>query len=139
MDGAMGEYLGHLLAFSGDWEYGGTVGARARDLNPHHPVWYWALPLLDAFRKGDYQGARTYALKVERQPLWLTKAIIASLDGQLGQLEAGQKSVDELLLLEPDSAAFAREEFSKWYPAELVESLMDGLRKSGLFTSANLP
>ena len=54
MDGATVEYLGHLLAFAGDWERGCELGERARQLNPHHPAWYWALPFLDAYRKGDY-------------------------------------------------------------------------------------
>lgn len=33
-DGATVEYLGHLLAFAGDWERGCDLGERARDLNP---------------------------------------------------------------------------------------------------------
>lgn len=47
-DGAMVEFTSHLLAFAGDWERGCELGERARDLNPHHPKWYWALPFLDA-------------------------------------------------------------------------------------------
>jgi TolB-like protein/Flp pilus assembly protein TadD len=132
MDGATCQYLGHLLAFSGDWEYGCTVGARSRELNPHHPAWYWALPMLDAYRKGDYQGARTFAVKFGKQGLWLTTTLLAALHGQLGELEAAQTRLEELLLQEPDSAAIARDGLSKWYPAELVERLIEGLRKAGL-------
>ncbi len=63
IDGATVEYLGHLLAFAGDWERGCNLGERARGLNPHHPAWYWALPFLDAYRKGDYRGARPFIPK----------------------------------------------------------------------------
>ncbi|HET7841863.1 MAG TPA: hypothetical protein VFM21_09670, partial [Terriglobia bacterium] len=132
MDGATCQYLGHLLAFSGDWEYGCAVGARSRELNPNHPVWYWALPLLDAYRKGDYQEARKYALKFNLQGLWLTTVLRAAVHAQLGEIEAARTCVEELLALAPDSAAFGREELSKWYPPELVDSLLEGLRKAGL-------
>ncbi len=63
LDGATVEYLGHLLAFSGNWERGRELGDRARQLNANHPSWYWALPLLDADRAGDYQAARALAPK----------------------------------------------------------------------------
>jgi len=134
MDGSTLEYLGHLLAFGGDWEHGCAVGERARELNPHHPVWYWFLPFLDAYRKGDYHGARTFALKISVPGLggWLTEAVLLALYGQLGELEARQKALRELLLLEPESALIARDELSKWYLPELVKSLIDGLRKAGL-------
>jgi adenylate cyclase len=132
MDGAAMEYLGHLLAFSGDWEYGCTVGERARDLNPHHPAWYWALPFLDAYRRGDFQGAQKFAQKMNMPGLWLTKATATALHGQLGEFEAGRKSVQELLLLQPEFALKAHDELSKWFDPELVKSLLVGLRKAGL-------
>ena len=132
MDGAAMEYLAHLLAFSGDWEYGCTVGERARDLNPHHPAWYWALPFLDAYRRGDFQGAQKFAQKMNMPGLWLTRATATALHGQLGESEAGRKSVQELLLLQPDFTLKAHDELSKWFPPELVKSLLDGLRKAGL-------
>ena len=59
MDGSSMEYLGHLLAFAGDWKRGCELAEKARHLNPHHPAWYWALPFLDAYRKADYVTART--------------------------------------------------------------------------------
>ena len=38
----------------------------------------------------------------------------------------------ELLALKPDFPLIARNEFGKWYPPELVEQLIAGLRKAGL-------
>ena len=38
----------------------------------------------------------------------------------------------ELLLLRPDFAGIARDELGKWYPRDLVDHLIDGLRKAGL-------
>ena len=42
-----------------------------------------------------------------------------------------------MLALKPDFPQIAREEFAKWYPPELVEGLIEGLRKAGLHTSGD--
>jgi hypothetical protein len=58
--------------------------------------------------------------------------VTAAACGQLGLREAAQKALKELLALRPDIATAARQEFEKWYDPELVERLIDGLRKAGL-------
>jgi hypothetical protein len=40
--------------------------------------------------------------------------------------------VRELLALKPDFLVVARKELGKWWEPELVEHLIDGLRKAGL-------
>jgi len=138
MDGGTLGYLSLLVAFAGDWERGCALGERARGLNPHHPPWYWALPMLHAYHKGDYAGARTFALKMNTPGVmnmpgaWLTKATTTAPHGQLGAVEAGRNGVQELLVLMPDFALRGRDELSKWYLPDLVESLMEGLQKAGL-------
>jgi TolB-like protein/Tfp pilus assembly protein PilF/Flp pilus assembly protein TadD/predicted Ser/Thr protein kinase len=132
LDGSTVEYLGHLLAFAGDWERGCELGERARQLNPNHAAWYWALPLLDAFRKGDYRGARALAPKALMPGQYYSHALFAALHGHLGDREAAGRHLRELLALRPDFASIARDQFGKWYLPELVEQLIDGLRKAGL-------
>ncbi len=132
LDGATVEYLAHLLAFAGDWERGCELGERARLLNPHHPAWYWALPFLDAYRRGDYQRARALAPKALMPGQYYSHALFAAVYGQLGEREAASEHVRELLGLRPDFAAIARDQFGKWYLPQLVEQLIDGLRKAGL-------
>lgn len=132
MDGSTVEYMGHLIAFSGDWEHGCGEAERARQLNPNHPGWYWAVPFLDAYRKGDYRGARTFILKGNQPGHYFMQALVAALYGQLGEREAAEKTLRKLLSLKPDFALIGRNEFGKWYLPELVEHLIDGLRKAGL-------
>jgi TolB-like protein len=132
MDGSTVEYMGHLIAFSGDWERGCEVAERARQLNPNHPGWYWALPFLDAYRKGDYRSARTFILKGNQPGHFFMQALLTALYGQLGEREAAEKKLRKLLSLKPDFALIGRNEFGKWYLPELVEHLIDGLRKAGL-------
>jgi TolB-like protein/Tfp pilus assembly protein PilF len=132
MDGSTIEYLGHLIAFSGDWERGCELAERARQLNPNHPAWYWAVPFLDAYRKGDYRSARTFLLKGHQQGHFFVQALIAAVQGQLGEREAADKVLREVLAQKPDFPLTARDDFGKWYLPELVEQLIDGLRKAGL-------
>lgn len=131
MDGATLEYLGHLICFSGDWETGSEIAEHARQLNPNHPGWYWAVPFYQAFRKGDYAGARAFAVKVD-MPNDICLTLQAAVYGQLGEHELAEKAVQELLAITPDFAQVGRRKLEKWYLPELVEPLVDGLRRAGL-------
>ena len=132
MDGSSMEYLGHLLAFAGDWKRGCELAEKARHLNPHHPAWYWALPFLDAYRKADYVTARPFMLKADMPGQFFSRSLLAAVYGQLGEREAAEDCVREVLALKPDFPQIARDEFAKWYPPDLVEQLIEGLRKAGL-------
>ena len=132
MDGSTVEYLAHLIAFSGNWERGCELAERARQLNPNHPSWYWAVPCLDAYRKGDYLGARPFLTKGNPQKNYLMHALLAAVQGQLGESESAARNLREVLTMMPDFPSIVRREFSKWYLPELVDHLMDGLRKAGL-------
>ncbi len=132
MDGFTLAYMGLITAYGGDWEGGCALSERARNLNPHHPGWYWFTSLFDAYRKGDYQSALEIALKVNMPGFWRTQAALAAIYGQLGQLDSAHSAVRELLAIRPDFAAVAREELEKWWQPELVGQLVDGLRKAGL-------
>jgi hypothetical protein len=53
--------------------------------------------------------------------------------GQLGNRDAARDALNRLLRLKPDFARTARAEFSVWFfEPELVEHILDGLRKGGL-------
>jgi serine/threonine-protein kinase len=132
MDGFTTAYLGFLIAYSGDWERGCALGEKARQLNPYHPGWYWFVSFFDAYRKRDYRGALGFVLKINMPGFWRTHLASASVYGHLGEQDAARNSVGELLALRPDFAVTAREELAKWWDPELVEQLIDGLRKAGM-------
>ena len=136
MDGFTAAYMGFLIAYAGDWERGCALAERARRLNPHHPGWYWFPSFFDAYRRGDYRGALEVALKVNMPGFWRTNLALATAYGQLGEREAAYNAVRELLALRPDFPVVAREELGKWWDAELVGHLIDGLRKAGLEIAA---
>jgi len=132
MDGFTAAYLGFLIAYAGDWERGCALAAHARRLNPHHPGWYWFPSFFDAYRKNDYRGALDFALKINMPGFWRTNLALAMAYGQLGEREAAGNAVRELLALRPDFPEVAREELGKFWDPELVQHLLDGLRKAGL-------
>ena len=92
----------------------------------------WFLPLFDAYRKGDYRGALEFPQKVNMPAFWRTNLALAAINGQLGELEAARKAERALLAVRPDFATAARDECAKYWEPELVEKLLDGLRKAGL-------
>src|SRR5579862_2394981 len=132
MDASAAVYMGQTIAFAGDWERGCGLIAQAIDLNPNHPGWYWYAPLLDAYRKTDYRAALALALKISMPGFTLAEVALAAVYGQLGETESAHNAMHELLALKPDYASVARQELGKIWDVELVEHLIDGLRKAGL-------
>jgi hypothetical protein len=59
-------------------------------------------------------------------------ALRAAALGQLGQREAAQQAVQELLAVRPDFAATVRRDYGKWWDAKTVDHLVEGLRQAGL-------
>ena len=132
MDGNSIAFLGELLTYAGDWERGLELSGRAKQLNPTHPGWYWYADFFHAYRERDYPAALAIAQKVSLPDHWGQHAAIAVACGQLGDREAAGKALRRLLEIRPGFADIARQEFLKWWDPELVEQMIDGLRKAGL-------
>jgi non-specific serine/threonine protein kinase len=132
MDGATAAFMGLLIAYSGDWERGCALADKGLQLNPNHPGWYHYTAWHDAYRKQDYQAALDIALKLNAPDNFYTHAVLAMCYAQVGQMDAARKSLRDMLALKPDYGVVARELHGKWIEPELVEQLMDGLRKAGL-------
>jgi TolB-like protein/pimeloyl-ACP methyl ester carboxylesterase/Tfp pilus assembly protein PilF len=132
MDGGTIAFMGVYTAYSTDWERGCEMIERAMNLNPRHPGSYWFPLFYNAYRKRDYPAALSIALKINLPHFFYNHVVLAAVYGQLGNQEAADDAVRELLLLRSDFAVNARAELGKWYPPELVEHLIDGLRKAGL-------
>ena len=59
--------------------------------------------------------------------------VLAATCGQLGRFDEARAHVDTLLTVGPELAGNVRKECSKWLASdELVEHIVDGLRKAGL-------
>jgi TolB-like protein/Tfp pilus assembly protein PilF len=132
MDGCNIAHLGSFIAYAGEWERGCGLVEQALQLNPNHPGWFWFPLFFNAYRKRDYSGALNFALKINLPGYHGTHMALAVAYGQLGQRDEAGKAVQELLKLRPDIALIARPALGMSLDPELVEHVIDGLRKAGL-------
>ncbi len=132
MDGNSIAFLGELLTYAGDPERGLALAERAKQLNPHHPGWYWYANFYDAYRRGDDRGALGFALKVNMPGHWSMQYMKAAAFGQLGERDAARQALQDLITLRPEFAATLRSDLEKWWDRDYRERLIDGLRKAGL-------
>jgi len=132
MDGNSLASLGEFLIFDGDGERGLELVERAKNLNPHHPGWYWYANFYQAYRTHNYSAALSFALKVNLPGHWVDHLVTTAAAGQTGEQETADKAKRALLKIRPDAATTVRKEFEKWWRPEDVEHLIEGLRKAGL-------
>ena len=131
MDGSTVAFMGHLIAYSGDWERGCAIAKAATALNPNHAGWHMLPAFFNSYRKGEYKEALAAALRLNMPGHFQDSALRAAAHAQLGEHEAAQKAAKEALALQPDFAEIARRFYRRWQSPELVESLIDGWRKAG--------
>ena len=132
IDGNSIAFLGELLTYAGDSERGMVLAERAKQLNPHHPGWYWYADFYNSYRQGDYRGALSFALKANLPGHWGMRAAMAAAYGQLGEHNAAGKALRDLLKLRPDFANTIRKDVEKWWEPDYGKHFIDGLRKAGL-------
>ena len=92
MDGCNIAHLGSFIAYAGEWERGCAMVEHSLQLNPNHPGWYWFPPFFNAYRKRDYHGALSYALKVNLPGYHGTHMALAAAYAQLGQPDEARQA-----------------------------------------------
>ena len=105
---------------------------RGMQLNPRHPGWYWFPLAWNAYRKEDYRGALNYSLKINLPGFFATYEVLAATYGQLGEQQAASQALGEMLKLVPNFGQAAPMLKSIWFSPEMVERVLEGLRKAGL-------
>jgi tetratricopeptide (TPR) repeat protein len=128
--GVVGD-IGNFTFYSGEWERGRALLERMMKLN--RTILLGALPFfLDHYRKGEYREALTEVLQVNFKHCMVQWGLAAAY-GKVGETEKGKAALDQILTIDPPCPKDPRDPFVKRrLPDELVESLMDGLRKAGL-------
>ena len=135
MDASIMGILGICVHHAGERERGAHMAAAAMKLNPHHPPVLHSPAFMDAYLEGNYAQALEVVARMDMPGFFHAVALRAATLGQLGQHEAAEKAVQELLVLRPEFAASVRRDYDKWWDPRTVERLLDGLRKAGLEVS----
>ncbi len=132
LDASAKAYLGLLIAAAGEWDRGCQMVESAMQLNPNCPGYFYFARCCNGYRQGRYEEVLEGAARVNMPNYYHVPALCAAALGQLGRREEAHQAVHDLLALRPDFAVAARREYAKWYDPELIEQIIDGLRKAGL-------
>jgi class 3 adenylate cyclase/TolB-like protein len=125
--------LGTWIAYTGAWERGKELVSRAKLLNPNYQSWWDWIWLLHHYLKGEYQDARDVGIKINLPNNYIIQAALAATYGMLGDKEKAEEALTHLLEIRPDYPEDPRAPYRiRGMEPELIEGLMDGLRKAGL-------
>lgn len=121
-----------LITFTGNWKRGCALIRWAIELNPQHPRWYELILAINEYPLTNYRAAADEVVKANIPDTFWTPAVLAAAYGQLGELPTADKALKDLLAHKDDFAGAGRGLLGRWFDPQLVESLMEGLRKAGL-------
>ena len=125
--------LGTWMAYTGEWETGKEWVTRAKRLNPNHQSWWDWIWLLHHYLNREYKQAREVALKINLPGNYIIQAALTATYGMLGEQQKAQEALAHLLKIRPDFPEDPRAPYrTRAFQPELIEALMDGLRKAGL-------
>jgi TolB-like protein len=125
--------VGYLLILAGDSRRGRPLLNRGIARNPCHPGWFNHGLCVDAYMRGDYEGARQETLKPGFDVHVWGPMLRAAVFGRLGRTEEAAGAASELLQVVPNFESRARDLTSRAILSEaIVDALLDGLRKAGL-------
>ncbi|WP_193370241.1 adenylate/guanylate cyclase domain-containing protein [Pelagibius marinus] len=125
--------LGLWMGYSGAWEKGKEWVTRAKLINPKHQSWVDYIWHLHAYLQGDYAEAVAVALKMNLPDNYMVQASLTAAFAMNGEEEKAGEALAHLLEIRPDYPEDPRAPFrTRGMPEELIEGLMEGLRKAGL-------
>ena len=105
----------------------------AIELNPYVRAYNYYILCLDWLRQKEYEKAYLETLNFRLPFLWWDPGLRAITLGHLGRSNEGNRSVEEILKLKPDFPARGRLLIKHFIKSdELVEDLIEGLKKAGL-------
>jgi hypothetical protein len=93
----------------------GSIDQTARD--------YWS---------GDYRAAVDDALKTNAPYLFWLQIVLAAAHGQLGEHQPASAAVRALMTQIPSFSENPRAILNRWFQADMVEHLIQGLQKAGM-------
>ena len=133
---ALGQ-LGWRIAFGRDWPEGIALVRRAAQLSMAQRGWYYLHLAIDRYRHGDYQSGLADLNRLGDGFFFLSPALQAMFQAQLGHRAAARAALKEALLRNPTLAKDPRGAFRLHRtPEDLIDQFMDGLQKAGLESAA---
>jgi len=127
------DLIGYVMAPSGDWEQGTELIKKAIRRNPFHADYAHYALWGNWIRQKDYEQAYQETMHLRSPQNFWEPLVKASTLGNLGRLEEGRKSIEDLLTLKPDFPSRGRILIGRFVKSKsIAESTADGLKKCGL-------
>jgi adenylate cyclase len=124
---------GWHMALFGEWDLGLTLLRKGIELNPYYPSWFHLAFYMDFYQRDEYEDAFHEAIKFNFPGLFLDPLMRAAALGQLERLSEAKQAVHQLLELMPDFKDKENERIGSYVKvSDLVDKIIDGLRKAGL-------
>jgi TolB-like protein len=125
--------VGWRTAFARNWDDGMALIRRAIDRSIQAPWGYHLFVAFDYFRHRDYEAALAAAEPIAGVGTAQLPVLVAAIHGELGNKDEARRALDRAnainpLFLEDPWTAMRRHNT----PEDLIDELMDGLRKAGL-------
>ena len=124
--------LGIWLAYSGEFEEGKKWIMQAKALNPMLHRGYDNAWHLHAYLQGDYEEARNVRLNMGPVRNFMGMATLTASYAMNGEQQKAEELLARIRQEFPDDLLKPRAQFqARGMPDELIEGLMEGLRKAG--------
>lgn len=125
--------LGIFLAYGGEFEEGKKWISQAKELNPRLHRGYDNAWHLHAFLQGDYEEARNVRLNMGPVTSFMGMATLTASYAMNGEQQKAEELLARIREEFPEDLKTPRAQFqARGMPRELIEGLMEGLRKAGL-------
>jgi len=130
--------LGFYLALSGEWDQGKTILNKAMNKNIGYPLYLYGATSLYHYRKAEFIKALEEANKYDIPGLFWGPMLRAACLGQLNRKKEAKRQIINLKQLKPDFEDKAPYLISRFVKEDdLVENVLEGLRKAGVKISIN--
>ena len=125
--------LGFFMALYGEWERGKEILDDVINNNFSYPLYLHGATILYFYRKKEYKQALSEANKYAVPELFWAPMLSAAVLGQLNRIDEAANDIVHLKQLKPNFEGEASFLISRYVKEEdLVEHIMDGLRKAGM-------
>jgi adenylate cyclase len=125
--------VGWRTAFARNWDEGIALIQRAIDRSIKAPDYYYLIMALHYYRRSDYRAALAEIDGIATSDFIWVPVVLAAIQGQLGNQDEARRALDRAWTLNPNVVKDPRTALRVHnVPEDLVDRLIDGLRKAGL-------
>ncbi len=123
--------VGFHFCMLGNWEEGLKMVKKAMTVSSSYPSWFYITPFLNAYMKGQYDEALSFALKIDAPNVFHTPMSLCVSYAQLGETKKAKIALKELKKRYPDFMKQGKQLMTRYLGSEeLADKLWDGIAKA---------